>query len=86
MSMHHTSYHIQYLLMIYIHSFFFDLFSTTYTIANSLHFTEVNYVAAFQEYEFELTVNNDEVAATTISGWSSCGCVVPYSNGEDDDG
>jgi hypothetical protein len=50
----------------------------------SLHFKEVNYVAAFQEYEFELKVSEDGIAEI-ISGWESCGSAVPYSNGEDDD-
>jgi hypothetical protein len=49
-----------------------------------LYFKEVNYVEAFQEYEFELKVNEGGVAEI-IAGWGSCGSVVSYSNGEDDD-
>ena len=52
----------------------------------SIHFVEVNYVAAFEEFELELRIQSDSAIATEINNhWCVGSLISSYSNGEDDD-
>lgn len=65
----------------FLHSTSFLL--NPYYLHCSLLFREINYVEAFEEFEYELLPLSD-ATKDTVKSWTADGSIIPYLNTEEE--